>query len=99
MSDCWLIASAALGSAVIGSLSRSRSLWPMDWTLRVVFACRKSCRFNLHTLKVAFGRGKAIPHSLYVMYLCGTGGRSAWLAAGGPNLSAVDRQAHNSLFT
>lgn len=29
----------------------------------------KSCRFNLHTLKVAFGRGKAIPHSLYAMSL------------------------------
>lgn len=67
MSDCWLIASAALGFAVIGSLCRSRCPWSMDWTLSL--PAEKSCRFNLHTLKVAFGRGKAIPHSLYAMSL------------------------------
>lgn len=94
MSDCWLIASAALGSAVIGSLSRSRCPWSMDWTsLRVVFACSKVVPIQFAYIKSRI-RPWQSNSSFPVRYvsLCGTSrGRSAWLAAGGSNLSAVDR--------
>lgn len=48
---CWL---CSRGRSFCGWIGRSAWSSPAE----------KSCRFNLHTLKVAFDRAKAIPHSL-----------------------------------
>lgn len=82
MSDCWHQQHLA---AFIGSLLAlfcgwiGRSAWSSP--------AEKSCRFNLHTLKVAFDRAKAIPHSLlnvrtvcFYCWLTGTGDLPGWLA-------------------